>query len=151
MYRCIVELKGKLHFYIIMIFIIVKLFQLSTSHLKYFRTIFSPPPPPPPFLTSLLSPSAFPSLFPTHTYALLLSLPLPHNPKTKAKKRKQKMKQGQQCRRLTDEELFYDPHMDEEDEQWVKRQRMAYHNGICITVYSMYVCMHVYMYIYVCI
>ena len=34
-----------------------------------------------------------------------------------------------QRQRLTDEELFYDPHMDEEDEQWVKRQRMAYHNG----------------------
>lgn len=42
---------------------------------------------------------------------------------------KKKSKQSQQCRRLTNEELFYDPHMDEEDEQWVKRQRMAYHNG----------------------
>ena len=32
-------------------------------------------------------------------------------------------------RKLTNDELFYDPHMDEEDEKWVNRQRMAYHNG----------------------
>lgn len=32
-------------------------------------------------------------------------------------------------RKLTNDELFYDPKMDEEDERWIKRQRMAYHNG----------------------
>lgn len=41
----------------------------------------------------------------------------------KKKKRKKKF------RKLTNDELFYDPHMDEEDEKWVNRQRMAYHNG----------------------
>ena len=41
----------------------------------------------------------------------------------KKKKRKRKF------RKLTNDELFYDPHMDEEDEKWVNRQRMAYHNG----------------------
>ena len=33
--------------------------------------------------------------------------------------------------KLTDEELFYDPNMDAEDEKWVERQRQAYHNGTC--------------------
>ena len=37
--------------------------------------------------------------------------------------------QKKKVRKLTNDELFYDPHMDEEDEKWVKRQRMAYHNG----------------------
>ena len=32
-------------------------------------------------------------------------------------------------KKLSNDELFYDPNMDEEDEKWVKRQRMAYHNG----------------------
>lgn len=31
-------------------------------------------------------------------------------------------------RKLTNDELFYDPEMDEKDERWVRRQRMAYHN-----------------------
>jgi len=31
--------------------------------------------------------------------------------------------------KLTNEELFYDPGMDDRDERWVNRQRMAYHNG----------------------
>ena len=43
------------------------------------------------------------------------------------KKRKER-KRGK-VRKLTNDELFYDPHMDEEDEKWVARQRMAYHNG----------------------
>ena len=34
-----------------------------------------------------------------------------------------------QKKKLSNDELFYDPHMDEEDEKWVARQRMAYHNG----------------------
>lgn len=32
-------------------------------------------------------------------------------------------------RKLTNDELFYDPDMDEEDERWIRRQRMSYHNG----------------------
>ena len=32
-------------------------------------------------------------------------------------------------RKLTNEELFYDPTMDEKDEKWINRCRMAYHNG----------------------
>lgn len=32
--------------------------------------------------------------------------------------------------KLTNDELFYDPNMDDEDEKWVERQRQAYHNGI---------------------
>jgi hypothetical protein len=46
----------------------------------------------------------------------------------KERKRVSEEEKQSQRQRLTDEELFYDPHMDEEDEQWVKRQRMAYHN-----------------------
>lgn len=30
---------------------------------------------------------------------------------------------------LTNDELFYDPNMDDDDQKWVNRQRMAYHNG----------------------
>ena len=30
---------------------------------------------------------------------------------------------------LTNDELFYDPDMDDDDQKWVNRQRMAYHNG----------------------
>ena len=33
-------------------------------------------------------------------------------------------------RKLTNDELLYDPNMDKEDEKWVNRQRMAYHNGM---------------------
>ena len=32
-------------------------------------------------------------------------------------------------RKLTNDELFYDPDLDDKDERWVNRQRMAYHNG----------------------
>ena len=54
-----------------------------------------------------------------------------NNKRKKNKNRKtSSTRKDKQChRKLTNEELFYDPHMDEEDEQWVKRQRMAYHNG----------------------
>ncbi len=38
-------------------------------------------------------------------------------------------KVGKKVRKLTNDELFYDPNMDEEDEKWIRRQRMAYHNG----------------------
>ena len=41
------------------------------------------------------------------------------------KKKKKKTKH----RVLTNDELFYDPDMDEDDQKWVNRQRMAYHNG----------------------
>jgi len=37
---------------------------------------------------------------------------------------------GKKVRKLTNDELFYDPNMDEEDEKWVRRQRMSYHNGM---------------------
>lgn len=44
--------------------------------------------------------------------------------------RKRKVSKKQ---KLTNDDLFYDPNMDEEDEKWVDRQRMAYHNGeVCI-------------------
>lgn len=44
------------------------------------------------------------------------------------RKRKANKKQ-----RLTNDDLFYDPNMDDEDEKWMNRQRMAYHNGeVCI-------------------
>ena len=36
---------------------------------------------------------------------------------------------AKKIKKLTNDELFYDPDMDDEDEKWVKRQRMAYHNG----------------------
>ena len=32
-------------------------------------------------------------------------------------------------RKLTNDELFYDPDMDDDDERWIRRKRMAYHNG----------------------
>ena len=38
-------------------------------------------------------------------------------------------KVGKKIRKMTDDELFYDPKMDEEDEKWMKRQRMTYLNG----------------------
>ena len=41
--------------------------------------------------------------------------------------RRKKLKRKVQ--KLTNDELFYDPNMDDEDEKWVARQRMAYHNG----------------------
>ena len=36
---------------------------------------------------------------------------------------------AKKVKKLTNDELFYDPNMDDEDEKWVNRQRMAYHNG----------------------
>ena len=43
-------------------------------------------------------------------------------------------KKKTKVRKLMNDELFYDPNMDEEDERWVQRQRLAYHNGgYCIT------------------
>lgn len=36
---------------------------------------------------------------------------------------------GNKVRKLTNDELFYDPDVDAEDEKWVNRQRLAYHNG----------------------
>lgn len=42
--------------------------------------------------------------------------------------KRERRKKGK-VRKLTNDELFYDPNMDEEDEKWVARQRMAYHNG----------------------
>ena len=38
-------------------------------------------------------------------------------------------KVGKKVRKMTNDELFYDPKMDEEDERWMKRQRMNYLNG----------------------
>ena len=43
--------------------------------------------------------------------------------------RKKKKKKKAKHRVLTNDELFYDPDMDEDDQKWVNRQRMAYHNG----------------------
>lgn len=40
-------------------------------------------------------------------------------------------KGGKKIVKLTNDELFYDPKMDEEDEKWVERQRRNYHkNGM---------------------
>ena len=52
--------------------------------------------------------------------------------------KKEKKKRKTKVRKLTNDELFYDPDMDDEDERWVTRQRMAYHNGEfgCGLVYS---------------
>lgn len=36
---------------------------------------------------------------------------------------------GKKVCKLSNDELFYDPGLDAEDERWVNRQRMAYHNG----------------------
>ena len=52
---------------------------------------------------------------------------------------KKKKKTKKKVRKLTNDELFYDPDMDDDDERWVARQRMAYHNGglvevvLCVT------------------
>ena len=42
---------------------------------------------------------------------------------------KRHRQERRKVRKLTNDELFYDPNMDDEDEKWVARQRMAYHNG----------------------
>ncbi len=36
---------------------------------------------------------------------------------------------GKKVCKLSNEELFYDPNIDDENEKWVNRQRMAYHNS----------------------
>jgi len=51
--------------------------------------------------------------------------------------RKQRKKSKR--KKLTNDELLYDPNMDKEDEKWVNRQRMAYHNGNNIIVNSLHV------------
>lgn len=43
--------------------------------------------------------------------------------------KKKRKKEKKKVRKLTNDELFYDPDMDDDDERWVARQRMAYHNG----------------------
>ncbi len=48
--------------------------------------------------------------------------------------REKRRKQKSKVRKLTNDELFYDPHIDEDNERWVARQRMAYHNGKCVTL-----------------
>lgn len=42
------------------------------------------------------------------------------------------MKKKSKMRKLTNDELLYDPNMDDDNEKWVERQRMAYHNGIAV-------------------
>lgn len=49
----------------------------------------------------------------------------------------QQRKVGKKVRKLTNDELFYDPNMDEEDEKWVRRRRMAYHNGESLALLSL--------------
>ena len=38
-------------------------------------------------------------------------------------------RKGRKVRKLTNDELFYDPDMDDADERWINRQRLAHHNG----------------------
>ena len=58
-----------------------------------------------------------------HINSCLISDVLPGESRDITKKKKTKV------RKLTNDELFYDPNMDEDDERWVQRQRLAYHNG----------------------
>ncbi len=44
-------------------------------------------------------------------------------------KGKQEEGEAKKVKKLTNDELFYDPNMDDDDEKWVNRKRMAYHNG----------------------
>lgn len=37
--------------------------------------------------------------------------------------------EARKVKKLSNDELFYDPNMDDEDEKWMNRKRMAYHNG----------------------
>lgn len=37
---------------------------------------------------------------------------------------------SRKVKKLSNDELFYDPNMDDEDEKWMNRRRMAYHNGM---------------------
>lgn len=36
---------------------------------------------------------------------------------------------GKKVCKLSNDDLFYDPDLDDENEKWVNRQRMAYHKG----------------------
>ena len=45
------------------------------------------------------------------------------------RKESKKKKKKRKHLKMSNDELFYDPNMDEEDERWVSRQRMAYQNG----------------------
>ena len=40
-----------------------------------------------------------------------------------------KKKHPRKVKKLTNDELFYDPEMDKEDERWVRRKCMSYYNG----------------------
>ena len=52
---------------------------------------------------------------------------------------RRKRRERRKIRKLTNDELFYDPNMDDEDEKWVARQRMAYHNGeVCVVNPAIY-------------
>uniref|UniRef100_A0A1X7TXL4 Uncharacterized protein n=1 Tax=Amphimedon queenslandica TaxID=400682 RepID=A0A1X7TXL4_AMPQE len=42
---------------------------------------------------------------------------------------KSKSKTKRKVRKLTNDELFYDPNLDDEDEKWVEKQRRTYRNG----------------------
>ncbi len=44
-------------------------------------------------------------------------------------KRKKGINEGKKILKLSNDELFYDPNMDDDDERWVERQRQSYHNG----------------------
>lgn len=37
---------------------------------------------------------------------------------------------GKKVCKMSNDDLFYDPDLDDEDEKWVNRQRMTYHNGM---------------------
>lgn len=40
---------------------------------------------------------------------------------------------SKKVKKLTNDELFYDPDLDDQNEKWMNRQRMAYHNGeVCL-------------------
>jgi len=44
-------------------------------------------------------------------------------------KEQRKKEKRRKRKKLTNEELLYDPDLDNEDQRWINRQRMAYHNG----------------------
>ena len=44
--------------------------------------------------------------------------------------RRRRGRTSRKVKKLTNDELFYDPNMDDEDEKWMNRRRMAYHNGM---------------------
>lgn len=47
----------------------------------------------------------------------------------KVPKKRRRDSAARKVKKLTNDELLYDPNMDEEDEKWMNRHRMAYHNG----------------------